>query len=186
MNKRLGALAVAGCMAALPVAASAQDWFVEGSAGAVANDTLKWGGSSYKTQTGFSGAVAVGRAINSDWDVAGQVSYDRMVYSCCTSNDTHEYRLMADVTRNFRLGPTAPYIGAGVGIANVTYHSSSYDRSNTVGAYQIIGGLRVPVSPALSLFGEYRYQNTFTNPSSHGLTWQQHGNNFAVGIRWKM
>lgn len=175
------AVALAGLSAA---PAHAQNWYVEGSAGVTDAGNLDWGGSSYSTDTGWNAAVAVGSSVWSNWDLEGELSYDRVEYSCCNPNNTHEYRLMANLTRNFNAGAFTPYVGAGVGVAQVTYDPSSL--SDTVGAYQIIGGVRVPMGASWSIYGEYRYQNTFSDPKDSGLEWEHHGNNFAFGVRWAM
>ena len=187
MKKLVATVGAAALMAGLSVApAHAHNWYVEGSLGLTTQSKLDWGSSSYKMDNGWDGAVSVGTGLGPDWDLAAQFSYDRMTYSCCSPNNTHEYRLMANLTRNFNVGGFTPYVGAGLGFADVTYHNTSYNRSDTVGAYQIIAGLRAPIAPNWSVFGEYRYQNTFSDPKSKGLDWQDHSNNFALGVRWVM
>jgi opacity protein-like surface antigen len=189
MKKLAATFSAAALIAGLSAApAHAHNWYVEGSLGLTTQNNLDWGGASYKMDNGWDGALAVGASVTPDWDLAAQFSFDRMAYSCCSPNNTHEYRLMANLTRNFTLGGFTPYVGAGLGMSDVTYHNatSHYTRSDTVGAYQVIAGVRAPVGPKWSVFGEYRYQDTFSDPKSKGLVWQDHSNNFAVGVRWAM
>lgn len=176
-----GAAALFAGMAAAP--AQAQNWYVEGSAGITTQDSLDWGGGSYDMDNGWNAAVSVGTSMWSNWDLEGELSYDRMEYSCCNPNNTHEYRLMANLTRNFAMGGFTPYVGAGLGLARVTYEPSNLQ--DTVAAYQLIGGLRVPLGSNWGIYGEYRYQNTFSDPKD-GLEWEHHGNNFAFGVRMNM
>lgn len=106
-----------------------------------------------------------------------------MEYSCCNPNNTNEYRLMANATYNFSVGGLTPYLGGGVGAAWVTYEAGGYEAEDTVAAYQLIGGVRVPLGNTWSLFGEYRYQGTFEDPEDDGLEWEHSGHNWVFGGR---
>lgn len=183
MNKLLGIASMAVLMAGLPLSAAQAQTYVEGSAGITTQDELQWGGIAYDMDNGWNAGVAVGKSIWGSWDVEAEFSYNEMEYSCCNPNNTHEYRLMANLTRNFALGGLTPYVGAGLGAAWVTYEAGSFEREDTVAAYQLIGGLRVPLGDTWSLFGEYRYQDTLEDPEDQGLEWEHSGHNFAFGAR---
>jgi opacity protein-like surface antigen len=187
MRKLLGLVGVATLIAGAPTGvAHAQGMFVEGSAGITTQDHLKWGGGTYSMDQGWNASAAIGQSFWTNWDGEAEFSYDKMEYSCCNPNNTHEYRLMANLTRNFQLAPSwTVYAGGGVGAAWVKYenHSVGYTRSDTVPAWQAIGGVRWAVSPQWSLFGEYRYQDNISNPKDQGLEWEHKANNFALGVR---
>ncbi|MGD9966884.1 MAG: outer membrane protein [Hyphomonadaceae bacterium] len=187
MKKLIGILGLAALMAGVAYApAQAQSLYVEGSAGITTQDQLDWGGGTYDLDDGWNAGVAVGRSnVWTNWDAEVEFSYNEMEYSCCNPNNTNEYRLMANATYNFAAGGFTPYVGGGLGAAWVTYEnaSGSYEREATVIAYQLIGGVRVPVGERWALFGEYRYQDTFEDPEDAGLEWEHQGHNFAFGAR---
>lgn len=174
---------MAALMAGLPFNAAQADVYLEGSAGVTTQDQLEWGGGDYDMDNGWNAAVAVGTSVWGHWDAEAEFSYDEMEYSCCNPNNTHEYRLMGNLTYNFAVGGLTPYLGAGVGAAWVTYEAGSFEAEGTVAAYQLIGGVRVPLGDAWSLFGEYRYQDTLEDPEDDGLEWEHSGHNFAFGAR---
>jgi len=184
MKKLLGLASAAALMAGLPLNTAQADMYIEGSAGITTQDDLGWGGGTYDMDDGWNAGAAIGKSIWGNWDIEGEFSYNEMEYSCCNPNNTHEYRLMANLTYNFAMGGLTPYVGGGLGAAWVTYEpSGGTEREATVAAYQLIGGVRVPLGDTWSLFGEYRYQDTFEDPSDGPLEWEHSGHNFAFGAR---
>ncbi|MGD9979235.1 MAG: outer membrane protein [Hyphomonadaceae bacterium] len=185
MKKLLSIAGLAALAAAmLTVPAQAQGYYLEGSAGITTQDELGWGGGTYEMDDGWNAGVAVGRQMWTNWDVEAEFSYDEMEYSCCNPNNTHEYRLMANATYNFAVAGFTPYLGAGLGAAWVTYETGGgFEADSTVGAYQLIGGVRVPVGQRWSIFGEYRYQDLFSDAEDGALEWEHKGHNFAFGAR---
>ncbi len=184
MKKLIGIVGLAAATAGLAFAPAQAQTYVEGSAGVTTQDSLDWNGTSYDMDDGWNAAVSVGKTLWTNWDVEAEFSYDEMEYSCCNPNNTHEYRLMANATRNFSVGGVTPYVGAGLGLAWVTYENVSYEyEGDAQAAYQLIGGVRFPIGDRFSLFGEYRYQGLFEDASGDGGEWDQSGHNFAVGAR---
>lgn len=187
MKKLLGIASLAALMAGAAFAPAQAQMYVEGSAGLTTQDSLGWNGSDYDMDDGWNAAVSVGASMWTNWDVEAEFSYDEMEYSCCNPNNTHEYRLMANATRNFSLGGFTPYVGGGLGLAWVTYENSSYEsQSDAQAAYQLIGGVRVPLGDRFSIFGEYRYQDLFENASGDGDEWEHNGHNWAFGARMNL
>jgi len=186
-NKLLGIASVAALMFGASGVANAHT-YVEGSAGVTMIDSLDWNNSSYDMDNGWNAAVSVGTdSWLSGWDVEAEFSYDKMEYSCCNPNNTHEYRLMGNVTHDFAMGGFTPYLGAGLGLAWVTYdYGSGTSEGDAQAAYQLIGGVRVPLSDNFSLFGEYRYQGLFDDAQGDGDTWEHAGHNFAFGARYNL
>jgi opacity protein-like surface antigen len=183
MKKLLGLASIAALMAGMPLNASQADMYIEGSGGITTQDQLEWGGGTFDMDDGWNAGVAIGTSMWGNWDVEAEFSYDEMEYSCCNPNNTHEYRLMGNATYNFSVAGFTPYVGGGVGAAFVTYENSSSESEATVAAYQLIGGVRVPLGDTWSLFGEYRYQGAFEDPEDGALTWEHGGHNWAVGAR---
>jgi outer membrane protein OmpA-like peptidoglycan-associated protein len=81
-----------------------------------------------------------------------------------------------------------PYIGAGIGAANV--HASLggvYSGSDTTLAYQGVGGVAYALTPNLSLTADYRYvATTDASFNSGGARWNVENANHVVtaGLRW--
>lgn len=184
-KKLLGIASMAALMVGLPFgSANAEGLYIEGSVGITTQDELEWFGSPFDMDDGWNAAVSVGKSVWTNWDLEAEFSYDEMEYSCCNPNNTHEYRLMANMTYNFAVGGFTPYVGGGIGAAWVTYDPSGGSESDdTVAAYQLIGGIRVPLGQTWSLFGEYRYQDLFEDAEDGALEWEHSGHNFAFGAR---
>lgn len=93
-----------------------------------------------------------------------------------------------------------PYLGAGVGVADVGYDiryggGANIDDSDTVLAYQVMGGIAVKASDALEFFVEGRYfatsdpelDRTGGGPGGLATTSQDaeyHAITALVGVRW--
>lgn len=184
MKKLFGIVSLAALMAGAAFAPAQAQMYVEGSAGLTTQDALEWNGTDYDVDDGWNAAVSVGKTMWTNWDVEAEFSYDEMEYSCCNPNNTNEYRLMVNATRNFTLGGFTPYAGAGLGAAWVNYENSGgYEYEATEAAYQLIGGVRVPLGDTWSIFGEYRYQDLFSNAEGDGGEWEHSGHNWAFGVR---
>lgn len=182
MKKLLGLVSLAALMTGLSFnSAQAQTWYVEGQVGVTNIEELDWQGGAFDMDDGENYGVAFGRSMWGAWDAELEWSYDRMDYACCSPNNTHEYRLMANLTRNFALGPVTPYLGGGLGAAWVTYEPS--DVQDTVLAYQLIGGVRLPLGDRFAIFGEYRYHDLFEEADDGGITWDHAGHDFTFGVR---
>jgi OOP family OmpA-OmpF porin len=184
MRKLLRIAAATAALVGMSTGAANAQLYLEASAGVTTKDSLEWKGSDYDMDDGWNAAVAVGTTMWTNWDVEAEFSYDEMEYSCCTPNNTHEYRLMANATRNCALGGFTPYVGGGIGAAWVTYeYGGGESEADVTAAYQLIGGLRVPLGDRFSIYGEYRYQDLFADAEGDGDEWEHSGNNFALGAR---
>lgn len=180
MKKLLASAAVAAMLASAP--AMAEGLYFEGFAGFTFVDELDWGGGTFDMDSGWNAGGALGGAVWGNWDGEVEISYDRMDYSCCSPNNTHEWRFMGNLLYNIQTeGSLDPYLGGGLGFASVTYDPS--DLTDTVFAYQLIAGLRVAVSERWSLFGEYRWHDTFSDPEDSGLEWEHSGSDVSFGAR---
>ena len=62
------------------------------------------------------------------------------------------------------LGPFKPYVGLGAGLAKAKFKQTvlglSGSDSDTVVAYQFMGGLAFEITPAANIFAVYRYFST--------------------------
>ena len=97
--------------------------------------------------------------------------------------------------------PVQPYLGVGVGVADA--HVTTFaaparapnappsqilDFKDTKFAYQLMGGLSVPVAPHFALTAQYRWFDggTYRGVDARGerATRMLHGSNFDVGARF--
>ena len=108
--------------------------------------------------------------------------------------DVMSVAVMGNVLYEFLAGPTIrPYLGAGVGYANVAINDLSLvgvtfiDDDDTVFAYQFIAGFGVPVSPTLSLSVDYRFfateDPTFVDFAGNDIGIEYRNSSVIVGIR---
>jgi opacity protein-like surface antigen len=113
------------------------------------------------------------------------------------SGKNHVTRYMANAyVEPFReRWPVSPYIGAGLGAAHghlTTYAAPArvpaVAPSQTLFAYQFMGGMSVPFTPGVALSVQYRWldSGTFHGVDSRGerATRTLHGSNIDVGLRF--
>ena len=76
-----------------------------------------------------------------------------------------------------------PYIGSGLGLANVTAESDRLrvDNNDVVFAYQFMGGVRYALTDNISLRTGYRYLTT-TAPEIRGSSGEYGSNNVEMGL----
>ena len=115
--------------------------------------------------------------------------------SAAGTGDVGALSFMANLFYDFAAsGPFVPYIGAGVGMAQISANELSVlntqivDDDDTVFAYQVAAGASYAVMPATSLFLEYRFFGT-ADPSLHDVTGasfdsEYHSHTVMVGVRF--
>tara|TARA_Y100000294_G_scaffold82593_1_gene77565 strand:+ start:684 stop:1655 length:972 start_codon:yes stop_codon:yes gene_type:complete len=84
-------------------------------------------------------------------------------------------------------GPLKPYLGAGAGLASVEGISDSFsDLSDTVFSYQLMAGLKYPLSPRMSVVGEYKFFNTSTMHFKRGnVSGDYFSHDILLGIAYR-
>lgn len=185
MKKLFGIAGMALIAGMTAGAAQAQGYYVEAHVGMSPESELDWGGSTYDTDSGRMYGVAVGRSLWEHWDGEVEFSHRKTEYTGYGVNNTNTNSLSINLTRNFDLGGAiTPYVGGGIGIGEVTYENPSYERSDTVGVYQVIAGARYAFAGNWGVFGEYRYQDTLSTPEDSGLEWEDNGHVFNIGLRY--
>jgi opacity protein-like surface antigen len=170
MSMKKFVLAAATSAFALVAAASAQPgWYVSGQIGASLMPDQDLNNSLGRNKVDFDSGLAYGGALGYDIgngfrleaDTMHQMSdvdrFDRApagVHLFSTS-------VMANATYDLATDlPFTPYVGAGIGAANIGGSIAGYSGSVWRPAYQLEAGLRDDISPRLSLFGEYRWQQS--------------------------
>lgn len=93
--------------------------------------------------------------------------------------------LMGNVFYDFATGgPWTPYLGGGLGAASVSF-VSAVDVSETVLAYQFIGGIGYNLSPTVVLAFDYRYFGVDTPKFGGAIPFEQEYSNstLMLGVR---
>jgi opacity protein-like surface antigen len=78
------------------------------------------------------------------------------------------------------------YGAVGVGVIKTVYDSVDYDDyySGTGAGYQVAIGARAHITDGMSLFGELKYQNSFSEIDANGFDIQYPTLNALVGVRF--
>ncbi|NWG70799.1 MAG: porin family protein [Parvularculaceae bacterium] len=188
------AIAAAAAAAALCAAPAQAGWYVKAGGGVSLAGDLEWSGADYETDTGYAFSGAIGRYLAPNFAVELEGFRDRVEYSCCNPNSNSSWSAMVngvfEVPVSFFL---RPYVGAGAGLLWVRYENDGigYERRDTVGGFQLIGGLSAEVSSNIDLYVEYRYRDAFSDaevfssppPGPLNLVWEYKNNFVGGGVR---
>lgn len=126
-------------------------------------------------------------------------SFDKLAalgVSIPVDGDMTALGLMVNAYYDFKFGsPFVPYIGAGLGLAQVSVKDLSVfgvtlaDDDDVVFAYQLIAGVGYAVSPAVTLDLQYKYLGTadpeFTDVGGTPFEAEYSSHNVMVGLRYK-
>lgn len=162
-------------------------------------------------ETGFGGSAAIGYAFNRV-RVEGEFGYadngvNRYIVpagpfagTLPLSGGREVYRYMANGYLDLTKGSVRPFVGGGVGIAEVKTVTigprapfpteaprTLIDGSDSNFAYQLMAGLDARVSPRLAVVAQYRWfdAGTVRGTDSQGVAFAtgHQGHNFDVGVR---
>lgn len=155
---------------------------------------------SFDHDTGYTLGVAVGAAVtpnismeieyayrNADFTVTDRDEGDR------ADGDTSANAFMFNALYMFdSMGATAavrPYLGGGIGGANVETSAGGQDfDTDTVFAYQLIGGVSYELNPNVNLFAEGRWFETesgeFDGPDGESFDGKFETFDLLVGMRY--
>lgn len=121
------------------------------------------GGANAEFDTGlaYGGALGydMGNGFRLEADTLHQMSDVSRLDRAPAGGHLYSTSLMANATYDVNANlPFTPYVGAGVGAADLGGSVAGYSGNVWRPAYQLEAGLRDDLSPRLSLFGEYRWQ----------------------------
>jgi len=198
MNKNM--LIASGCTLLLslsPLANAAVGPYVSGSIGAVmANDSdlssTYYPGDSATVDfdTGFGLGIAVGNDYGGD-RLEVEFGYQENDLdtvkgggkSYALPGDVSGMGLLVNGYHDFKTTSTVtPFIGAGIGFANVELDMPGYNEDDNVFAYQVGAGLSFAVNQEVNLDLKYRYFGT-TDPEFDGIEAEYSSHNVYAGIR---
>jgi len=159
MNKRVLTAVAAAAAALSATAAAAQDanWYVRGDVGANFQSEVN-GRPSAKGDTGWTISGAVGREILDGFRAEGEVLYLDSSGKHAGSGDLKTVAGMLNGYYDFnRQGAWQPFVGAGVGFAQVKADGGPSDGDDTGLAYQLKVGIAHPFNDRLTGEVAYRY-----------------------------
>jgi opacity protein-like surface antigen len=148
-----------------------------------------------ESSTGWGAALSLGARFARALRLEGELSYrqnenDRVDFGPLGDVDLDGNRqalgLMANVALEPAIGqiPLRPYIGAGLGVANVALDARDLDIDDDdwVFAYQGMVGLAIDLGRSATLFGGYRYFAT-DDAKLDGARVEYRAHNLEVGFR---
>jgi opacity protein-like surface antigen len=149
-------------------------------------DSLASGDLDY--DTGYTLGAAVGYNVMPSVAVELEYAYRAADLKGDIFGDTSSNAVMANAIYKFpgmgAAGTVQPYIGAGLGWANVDVSTDDFGNftRNDGFAYQLIGGVAYAVNPAVSLLGEVRWFGTDTGSvdGDDGVSFDTDFNTFDV------
>lgn len=127
---------------------------------------------SFEHDTGYTLGIAIGAAVTPNFSLELEYAYRKTNFTVRdraegdrTDGDTSAKALMVNALYMFdRMGPTGavqPYLGAGMGAANVEKSAGGQDfGADRLLAYQLIGGVGYKMNPNVNLFAEARWFQT--------------------------
>ena len=178
-------IVAAAMVLGLSQAASAADYYAEFFGGVSSSPDLTWGGSDYNMDNGHNIGGSLGRTIAPTITAELEAFHTTRDYACCTSS-LRSLSIMGNVYYTMPFNMVDLYVGPGLGMINVEYDGYGTTDGEWVPGWQLIGGLTVPVYKDVSLLGEYRYQNTFSDASINGGTDVEYlSHNLSIGLRIK-
>ena len=175
--------------------------YLSGNMGSVFLDDANIDGGSNSGELAFDSGIvttfAVGTIISSAWRVEGEFGYrkndlDKMDFD---SNNNFSWEDGGDVTALSMMGNGyydfnnrsrfSPFVGAGLGFANVEYDLDSMDHKDddNVVAYQLILGVGFAATEKFSVDLQYRYFAT-ADPEIDGNDVEYHTHNVMLGLRY--
>lgn len=116
--------------------------------------------------TGYTIGAAIGYSIRPDIAVELEYGYRNADSKSSINGHTSSNAVMANAIYKFggmdATGKITPYVGAGLGWANVDVATNDYGSftRNSAFGYQFIGGVSYAATPKMDLLGEVRYFGT--------------------------
>lgn len=155
---------------------------------------------SFDHDTGYTLGIAVGAAVTPNLSVELEYAYRKADFTVRdraegdqTDGDSSAKALMVNALYMFDgMGPTGavqPYLGAGIGVANVEKSAGGQDfEADRLLAYQLIGGVGYQVNPNVNLFAEGRWFQTesdkFEGPANESFDGKFETFDLLVGMRF--
>jgi len=172
-------------------AACAQDagWYVRGDVGGTFQGKID-GSPKAKADDGWIGAVGAGYDLGNGFRAEGELAYLDSDLKGPAGGDAKTLGGFANVYYDFnRQGAIQPFLGAGVGFANVKADNRLVDDDDTGFAYQAKAGVAYKVNDRWTGELAYRYVNVADVKLGSGL--DRYDGDFSsqavtLGVRYKL
>lgn len=162
MRKSLSALAVMAAVLVAP-AANAESWYAGGFGGLnFAHDgAVNGAGVEAGYDMGFAVGGYAGFYVQENVRLEGELSYRAndldSVGGVAIGGEVETLALMVNALFDVKLeSAVEPYLGAGIGFADVDYSIAGLGYDDTVLAVQMIAGAGIEIAPATQLTVDYR------------------------------
>jgi len=194
---------IAAALTAVSTPALAQGWYADfaGAYGFFQEQTIKDASipgsrGELAAHDGFGVTTALGYAWENGLRTEAELGYRRngldkvsggafgTVFTGGVDGHVSALSGMLNVLYDYKTtGELTPYIGGGIGAADVTVESDrlAVNDSDLVFAYQFMGGVRYPLTDHLSLRAGYRFFAT-TGPEIQGSSGEYFTHNFEMGL----
>lgn len=162
MRKTLGVLAVVSAVLAAP-AANAETWYAGGFGGV--NFTHDGGVNASGVEASYDMGLAVGGYagfyVQDNIRLEGELSYRAndldTLGGAGVGGEAETLALMLNAFFDFKIESVLePYLGAGIGFADVDYRVGGLQYDDTVLALQLVFGAGIEVAPTTQLTVDYR------------------------------
>ena len=166
------------------------NWYASILGGASFDPMLKAGGSLHDMDTGYNIGARVGYGLDNllpmrGWSVEADTFWNASGYKDGGSH-LASTSFMGNLVYHVNMdSPLGIYGGAGLGAVNDRVGGAIHD-SSTVFGWQALGGLEYAVSPDMSLFSEYRYQNAHDANIGAVRGVGNTSNNVSIGVKFKL
>jgi opacity protein-like surface antigen len=155
---------------------------------------LMAGGALNDMHTGYNVGARVGYGLDNllpmpGWSIEADTFYNSANYknsSILPATNFASQSFMGDLVYHVNTGwPVRIYGGAGLGAVRDNV-GGPISASATVLGWQVLGGVEYPVSPDMSIFTEYRYQNAHDADISTVPGVGNTSNNLSVGPKFSL
>lgn len=163
MNNTMILAAAAASSLALAGAAHAQqandpNWYVRGDAGGAFEGELNGSSPKVKGKSGWTVDLAAGRSFNSAVRAETELLYSEADRKDVSTGKIKTFGGLVNGYYDFDTGTKVrPYVGAGIGVAQLKLDSGAVHGDDTGFAYQLKTGVSYPINDRLSAQLGYRY-----------------------------
>jgi len=162
MRKSIGVLAAVTVVLVAP-AADAETWYAGGFGGLnyTHDGAVNGSGISASYDLGFAAGGYAGFYVKENIRLEGELSYRANDLDTrggvAIAGEAEALALMLNAFFDFKLESIVePYLGAGIGIADVDYRIGGLQYDDTVLAIQMVAGAGIEIAPATQLTVDYR------------------------------
>lgn len=162
MRKSLGALAIVAAVLAAPTA-KAESWYAGGYGGLnyTHDGSVNGGGVDAEYDLGLAVGGYAGFYVKENIRLEGELSYRANdldnIGGVGVGGEAETLALMLNGFFDFKLESSVePYLGAGIGFADVDYTVNGLRYDDTVLAVQMVAGAGIEIAPAIQLTVDYR------------------------------